>query len=70
MEYTQVESTNVLGVGYEIGTCTLLVDFLNGSRYIYSDVPPDVADGLVNADSVGKYLAKHVKGKYDYQRIR
>ncbi|MGA3211047.1 MAG: KTSC domain-containing protein [Terriglobales bacterium] len=70
MEYTEVTSTNVFGVGYDLGSCTLLVDFLNGSQYLYFEVPPDLADGLVNADSVGGYLAKHIKGKYEYRRLR
>ena len=70
MEYTQVDSSNVFGVGYEIVTATLLVDFTNGSQYLYEGVPPDEAAALVDADSVGGYLAKWIKGRYNYRRIR
>ena len=36
--------------------------------YLYRDVPVDVFDDLLAADSKGAYYVKHIKGKYKTER--
>ena len=36
------------------------VRFRGGSQYRYHDVPADVYDGFVKAESKGSYLARHI----------
>lgn len=67
MEMIKVVSSNVVAVGYQGND--LYVDYKSGS-YLYKDVPKKVYDGLVNAESKGKYMHANVKGKYEYLRIK
>jgi hypothetical protein len=61
IELKQVESSNIDKVGYD--EKTLFILFKNGGLYKYIDVPSDIYDGLVVAESVGKYLNTEVKKK-------
>lgn len=67
MNMIPVSSSNIASIGYEDGT--LYVAFLNNSLYAYSNVPESVYNGLMSAESHGKYLNAHVKGIYPYKRI-
>lgn len=69
MEKTQVSSSNIAAVGYEADSQTLEVEFNNGSTYQYLEVPANVAQELIDAPSVGKYLNTNIKGLYTYQRV-
>ncbi len=76
MKRTKVQSSNVEAVGYSKAKRLLEVAFLpqkegqTAAVYQYRGVPPEVAAGLKKADSVGKYLAKHVKGVYPFERVK
>ena len=69
MERVQVESSNIASIGYDGGSSTLEVEFLNGSVYQYYDVPDYVYDEIMSADSHGGYLASNVKGIYSYSKV-
>ena len=64
-----VSSTTVADIGYDAETSTLEVGFRSGGVYEYYAVPPSIASALVNAPSVGRYLAAHIKGHYKYLQI-
>ena len=66
MEMVKVTSSNVVAVGYEENE--LYVDYKSGS-YVYNGVPKKVYDGLLRAESKGKYMWAEVKGKYPYKRL-
>jgi hypothetical protein len=66
---TPVSSSNVAEIGYDAEGQIVHVRFLNGSLYIYKDVPQFVYDGLLNASSVGSYLHRNFKNVYAYERI-
>lgn len=69
MQRTPVSSSNLASVGYDDATATLEVEFHDGSVYQYFDVPAHDAEGIVNASSVGAYLAAHIKGVFRYARV-
>lgn len=49
---------------------TLEVEFKNGAVYQYYDVPQSIYEGLMAADSHGRYLDIYVKkGGYRYSQI-
>ena len=50
--------------GYDPGTRTLVVLFTNGKAYQYQDVPPEVYQGLMSAESKGKYMRSEIIGTY------
>jgi hypothetical protein len=66
MEMICVNSSNVVSVGYEKNK--LYVEYKRG-EYVYHNVPESVYQGLLKAESKGKYMCAEVKGKYDYERI-
>lgn len=66
MKMIEVVSSNVVAVGYEDNN--LYVDYKSGS-YVYKDVPEEIYNALLNAESKGKFMWAKVKGKYDYCKI-
>lgn len=67
---TPVEkSSNITGVAYSPPRRVLTVRFKADSVYEYSEVPPEVWRDLCRAESVGKFLCKHIKGVYEYRKV-
>jgi hypothetical protein len=59
-----VTSSNISHIGYQIANANngyLYVLFSNGGLYIYYNVPWTTALEFNDSDSVGKYLAAHIK---------
>ena len=67
MKMIEVISSNVVAIGYEDNK--LYVNFKTGS-YVYYDVPQKIYDGLVKAESKGKYMWAHVRDVYSYERLK
>ena len=64
-----VDSSNIDTIEYLDDTRTLRVKFLSGSIYDYSDVPKSEHDGLMHAESHGKYLHRHIIPEYKATKI-
>jgi hypothetical protein len=64
-----VVSSNVESIGYDEETQTLRVRFLNGSEYDYKNVPIIEFEQLKNAQSIGSYLNRNIKGNYAYGKV-
>jgi hypothetical protein len=61
-------SSNVTAVSYtDIGA--LVVQFKNGSEYLYKDVPKEVYEEMCKTESAGKYLNTAIKGKYEFEKV-
>ena len=69
MERNAVSSSNIASVGYDSDSQTLEIEFNNGSIYQYFDVGQNVYNDLINAASVGGYLAAHIKGSYRFSKV-
>jgi hypothetical protein len=69
MDRIPVDSSNISSIGYDEETSTLEIEFHGGSVYQYLDVPLNVYEGLLNADSKGQYLAQHIKGYYRFVKV-
>ena len=67
-EMTFVDSSNIEAIGYDDDAQELHVRFLGGETYVYSGVPSQVFDALMDAPSKGSYLNREVKGVYDYSK--
>jgi hypothetical protein len=55
-------------VGYDVRTSTLEVEFASGGVYDYEGVPPEEALQLLESESLGRYLAEHIRGAYPARR--
>ncbi|WP_101294553.1 KTSC domain-containing protein [Halegenticoccus soli] len=67
---TPVESSSLKSVGYDPDDETLEIEFHSGGVYRYRDVPRRVYQELLSASSHGSYFHEHVRGQYDYRRLR
>lgn len=70
MERESVRSSNIASIGYEEINEILEIEFLSGGIYQYLDVPEDVYDELMEADSHGKYFASNIKDVYEFVKIK
>ena len=65
MDIKPIPNSSALGgAGYDAETQTLQIVFRNGSGANYSNVPPDVFEELMNADSPGKYYTANIRGQF------
>lgn len=69
MKLTTVESSMIHAVGYDAETQTLEVIFNSGGIYHYEDVPLEEYEGLLDADSKGRYMRAHIIDVYPYYRV-
>lgn len=47
----------------------MTVEFKNGGRYEYFDVPESIFEAMKAADSKGQFLALTIKGQFRYARV-
>jgi len=69
MKRKQVESSNLASIGYDVNNEILEVEFKHGGVYQYSDVPVNVYEELMNADSHGVYFSANIRNEYEYKKL-
>jgi hypothetical protein len=69
VERTPVSSSDIASIGYDEDNQILEVEFNSGSVYQYSGVPSSEYDGIMNADSKGKYLHANIKNRYPFVKL-
>lgn len=70
MKRSYVTSSNIASIGYDASSMILEVEFHSGAVYQYYDVPESLFEGLMSADSHGRYLNEFIKkGGFRYERI-
>jgi hypothetical protein len=70
MMATAVVSKTLATVAYD-GTRRLLrLEFRSGAVYDYFDVPSDVHQGLMEANSHGGYFNRNIRGRFRYHQVR
>jgi hypothetical protein len=62
------ESSTIAGFDYLKDRKVLIVEFKNGGRYNYYDVPEVIFERMKTAPSKGQFLAQNIKGIYRYAR--
>lgn len=65
-----VDSSSIAEIGYAPDRRELEVLFRNGGLYRYFDVPAPVHRALLEAESIGRYMNRHVRTRYRYRRLR
>jgi hypothetical protein len=63
-----VQSSNISAVGYDDLNQVMHVQFSNGNKYVYFDVPKSDHEAFIGADSIGTHFAKNVRAKYEFQK--
>lgn len=65
MQMEPVDSSMIGAIGYDAEKQELAVRFKSGSIVTYGNVPPDVAEAMRGAESVGKYFHSAISGQFD-----
>lgn len=63
-------SSNISAVGYNPYTQVLEVVFKSGGTYEYLQVGEAQYLDFLDAMSKGRYFHTHIKGKYEFRRVR
>lgn len=69
MQRQKVQSSSIDSIGYNSDSNILEIEFLNGRIYQFFNVPESIFNGMMSADSHGKYLNDNIKGIYNYKEI-
>jgi hypothetical protein len=62
-----VESSSVESIGHD--GAHLHVKFKNGHTYQFHDVPPETFEAARTAESIGRFINAHVKGKHPSTKL-
>ncbi len=62
-------SSAITRVLYEASNRTLAVTFTSGKKYIYEDVPPEVATEFQTAPSQGAYFNWRIRDQYTFREL-
>ena len=54
---------------YSPDTRELKVTFVSGRRYVYEDVPPEIAAAFRNARSKGAFFNHEIRDRYAYRDV-
>jgi len=68
-ELLKKASTNVDYFGIRRETSQLFIQFTNGRCFMYSEVPIEILEEAKNAESIGKFYHKNIKGQYTDEPI-
>jgi hypothetical protein len=69
MERTSVTSESIRSIGYDSDCQTLEVEFNYGAVYQYAGVPQGEYEGMMNADSKGKYFNANIRNRYSFVKL-
>lgn len=64
-----IDSTSVASVGYDEGARVLEIEFRGGRVYRYRDVPPAVHRLLLRAPSIGEFVNRIVRPRFEGERV-
>jgi hypothetical protein len=65
----EIESSNLKKSTYDTETKKLLVEFKNGFKYEYDEVPHNVYAQFRLSDSQGSYFSKNISKIYNYKKL-
>lgn len=65
----EVDSSNLAKTEYDTETSKLVVEFKNGARYEYDEVPHKVYTQFRMAESQGKYFNLNISKTYKYKKV-
>jgi hypothetical protein len=71
MKMIPLESVDIVAVGYDTSGRILEVELKSGASFEYYDVPPEVYDGLINAQTPYHFFKKRIyKGPYEWKQLK
>ena len=65
----EIKSSNLNRTDYDSETKKLVVDFNNGVKYEYEDVPHQLYTSFRMSESQGSFFSKNIAKKYKYRKL-
>ena len=65
----EIESSNITKTEYNLDEKTLIVDFKNGAKYKYENVPHQIYTRFRMSESQGKFFSKEISKNYKYEKL-
>jgi hypothetical protein len=65
----EIKSSNIKATEYDTETKDLVVEFNNGIKYKYDDVPHQVYTKFRMSESQGKFFTTDISKKYQYKKL-
>jgi hypothetical protein len=65
----ELESSNMARSEYDTETKQMIVEFKNGTKYSYDEVPHKVYTQFRMAESQGKFFTSEISKKYKYTKL-
>lgn len=65
----QIKSSNIKSTEYDTETKKLVVEFNNGAKYEYDEVPHQIYTKFRLAESQGKFFTTDIAKKYQYRKV-
>ena len=66
---TTVDSSMINKVMFNFQTKTLKVEFTSGALYEYTNVDPEIYDGLCRSESQGKFFNEKIKNNFEFTQL-
>ena len=63
-------STVIQQFSYDANHADLRIEFINGRRYVYHDVPESIAAAMQRAKSKGGFFNRKIRDHYPFSRVR
>jgi hypothetical protein len=65
----EIKSSNIRKTEYDTETKNLIVEFNNGLRYEYNEVPHQVYTKFRMSESQGKFFTTEISKKFKYKKL-
>ena len=65
----EIKSSNLKKSEYDTETKKMIIEFMNGFRYEYDEVPHQIYTRFRMAESQGKFLVSEISKKYKYKKL-
>lgn len=65
----QIQSSNLVETEYDTATKKLVVEFKNGVKYEYEDVPHQLYTSFRSSESQGKFFTSEISKKFKYKKL-
>ena len=70
IERKPISSSDLASVGYDERMRVLEIEFRSGGIYRYLDVPREVFDALLAAESKGRFFAARIRNQFRFQLVK
>lgn len=67
--FNEIQSSNIRKSEYDTETKKLIVEFNNGQRYEYDEVPHQLYTSFRTSESQGKFFSSKISKVFKYKKI-